>query len=270
LENKGAVLPFHHQGVIKEVLNNHAERHEIAFDQITFSGLKGQTKISKQGLRYTSKYVTLVLSSRNRALLETLTFSLFDQEVVELGDLILIPEWVEAEAQPKIEKTMSYLCISPMIPYVPHKNSIDNLGVIDPNDREFELSLIRSLSRRMRDNGSFTAEEVDQVNQMRFDPDQKYLDKLSNNNKKFARAYHLQLPDREIICDGYTFPFSLTASEKIHRYLFQTGLGHFPEYGFGMIDLANRQLPRKRLFHISDIIEGRVINPLRQREMVQT
>ncbi|MFT6828816.1 MAG: CRISPR-associated endoribonuclease Cas6, partial [Roseivirga sp.] len=58
LKNRGAVLPFHHQHIlaqfIKGVIVNGKNENFIDFPYYSFSGLKGQTKVSRTGLNYFS------------------------------------------------------------------------------------------------------------------------------------------------------------------------------------------------------------------------
>jgi CRISPR-associated endoribonuclease Cas6 len=54
LKNRGAYVPFHHQyllaQVIKGLLIFGPEKSYLDFNQYNFSGLKGQTKVSRKGL----------------------------------------------------------------------------------------------------------------------------------------------------------------------------------------------------------------------------
>ena len=69
----------------------------INYSFYNFSGLKGQTKISRKGLHYYSSRVTLVLSSPSKAFIDYFLNNLFDFPKVELGALSLQPEFVELE-----------------------------------------------------------------------------------------------------------------------------------------------------------------------------
>ena len=263
--NKGAVLPFHHQSPLHDLLQGHAEKHGRSFDQITFSGLKGQTKICKEGLKYISKNVTLVLSSTDRSLLETITFSLFQSERVQLGQLELFPEWVEAEASPKFSKQMQYLCISPLIPYPKAMLQGEGHQLKIPFDIAFEELLKQSLQERMYVEGNFDSKDLEDVHHIRFLPDTTYLDRLTQRDKKYARDYALQTEEGPARVKGYTFPFTLNATPRIQQFVFQTGLGSCPDLGFGMLDIAKNQLKRQQLFHRRDIENGKIINPLTRK-----
>ncbi|MCS6833946.1 MAG: CRISPR-associated protein Cas6, partial [Flammeovirgaceae bacterium] len=101
LKNKGAILPFHHQKLIanllKEVIGNSVETHLEFFN---FSGLKGQTKVVREGLSYFSKKVTIVFSSSKEKLIRELLGKIFLRPTVQLGNLILEPEYAEEEIPP--------------------------------------------------------------------------------------------------------------------------------------------------------------------------
>ena len=84
VRNRGAVVPFHHQHLIAQVLRglivNSGEDQYNSFTHYNFSGLKGQTRVSRSGLHYTSSRVTVVLSSTYRDFLDFLISRIFDQE----------------------------------------------------------------------------------------------------------------------------------------------------------------------------------------------
>ena len=93
LLNKGAVLPFHHQELIRSLFEMVMGR-DFVLDEIDFnySGLKGQTRVGKDGLHYFSKRVTLVISSTNVEFIDAIIKNLFNLNYFYLGNLQLVPE----------------------------------------------------------------------------------------------------------------------------------------------------------------------------------
>ena len=76
-------------------------------------------------------------------------------------------------------------------------------------------------------------------------PDLEYIQKIRENQKKFARIYPLYDMDVKYEVRGYTFPFTLYAAPEVQQYVFLLGIGEFTFKGFGMLDLANID-PTKR------------------------
>ena len=101
LKNRGAYVPFHHQyllaQVIKGLLIFGPDKAYLDFNQYNFSGLKGQTKVSRKGLHYFSAKVTLVFACSDKAFLDYFISRLFEQKDVIVGNMHLVPEAVEAE-----------------------------------------------------------------------------------------------------------------------------------------------------------------------------
>ncbi len=101
LKNKGAFVPFHHQFLLAQAVKGLVVAgKDPRFQQFThfnFSGLKGQTKISRKGLHFYSSRVTLVFSTSDQPFLDYFTQVLFDQKELVIGTLQLVPELIERE-----------------------------------------------------------------------------------------------------------------------------------------------------------------------------
>lgn len=244
LKNRGANLPFHHQYLLAQLVKgmlvkgDHPEFKD--FDFYNFSGLKGQTKISRNGLHYFSSKVTLVLSSPNEEFLQYFLAQLFSLPQVELGNLILIPDSVEKEQAPDITEEMKFICISPLVLINP--DLYDNSGkrFIMPETDEFSDLLYESTMVRMEQSGWYTAEQIESFFKFQVVPDQAYLRKITEQQKKFARIYPVYDQDVKYEVRGYTFPFTLYAAPEVQDFVLMCGLGRFTHKGFGMLDMANQ------------------------------
>ena len=134
VRNRGAVVPFHHQHLIAQVLRglivNSGEDQYNSFTHYNFSGLKGQTRVSRSGLHYTSSRVTVVLSSTYRDFLDFLISRIFDQEKIDCGGLIITPEFVDEEMSVAFEKSTIILLPAAF-------NSDESKRFIEPGTDEF-------------------------------------------------------------------------------------------------------------------------------------
>lgn len=244
LKNRGANLPFHHQFLLAQLVKgmllrgNHPEFKDYSF--YNFSGLKGQTKISRNGLHYYSSKVTLVLSSPNEEFVQYLLSQLFSLSQVELGNLMLVPESVEKEHTPEITEETKFICISPLVLINP--DLYDNSGkrFIGPETDEFSDLLYESTMLRMEESGWYSSEQIESFFKFQVVPDYGYLRKITESQKKFARIYPVYDQDVKYEVRGYTFPFTLYAAKEVQEFVFTCGLGRFTHKGFGMLDLANQ------------------------------
>ena len=96
LKNKGAFVPFHHQfllaQLVKGIILKGGSDEFRDFSFYNFSGLKGQTKISRNGLHFFSNRVTLVFSCMNKKFVDSFIDEMFKMPHIEVGNLVLIPE----------------------------------------------------------------------------------------------------------------------------------------------------------------------------------
>ena len=93
--------------------------------------------------------------------------------------------------------------------------------------------------------GSYSNEDFASFSKFQLVPDENYLKKIRESQKKFARIYPVYDQDVKYEVRGYTFPFTLYAAKEVQKFVFTEGLGAFTHKGFGMLDLANTD-PSKR------------------------
>ena len=234
LKNKGQVVPFFHQPLIKqlteEMLGSGADPGMGA--STTFSTLKGQSKVAKAGLMYFSNRVTIVYASKSRDLLQTLSEGFMSRPVWRLGNLELAPDHAVFERMPALSKSIRYVCLSPLVLTQPQAHSPEAKRFIVPGGMEFKSAFYRAVQ-------SDIEQDVYQL-PILFEPDMGYIAKLQEEAKKFARIYSLVDARGELIeIRGYTFPFVLTAPDFVHQTLLNEGLGFARSQGFGMLDIAD-------------------------------
>ena len=258
LKNRGANLPFHHQyllaQMVKGIIMQGNDKAYNDYEFYNFSGLKGQTKISRNGLHYYSSRVTLVFSSPDKGFIDYFLKHLFALPQVELGNLILIPEFVEQEEMPEFEEEGKYICISPLVLIQPGFNDNSGKKFIGPESDEFSDLLYEATMEQMEKSQSYTMEQIESFFRFQVVPDTNYLRKIKEGQKKFARIYPLFDSDVKYEVRGYTFPFTLYAAEPVHKFIFLTGLGRFGNKGFGMLDLANTN-PSSRTLRYEDFLK---------------
>ena len=91
----------------------------------------------------------------------------------------------------------------------------------------------------MEKSGWFTPEQMESFYKFQVVPDMVYVNKLKEQQKKFARIYAVYDMDVKYEVRGYTLPFTLYAAPEVQDFVFKCGLGAFTHKGFGMLDLAN-------------------------------
>ena len=243
LKNRGAYVPFHHQyllaQVIKGLLVFGPEKSYLDFTQFNFSGLKGQTKVSRKGLHYFSSRVTLVFACSDKKFLDYFIARLFEQKDLVVGNLHLVPEAVESEDPVTIGDEARFLCISPVVLIPASFNDESGKKFITPESDEFSDLLYDSTISRMEATGRYTAEQITSFYKFQIVPDADYLHRIQSTHKKFARIYPLYDNDIRFEVRGYTFPFTLYAARDVQQFVYENGLGHFTYKGFGMLDIAN-------------------------------
>lgn len=243
LKNKGAYLPFHHQFIlaqfIKGVIVKGGKQEYINYPYYNFSGLKGQTKISRSGLHYYSSLVTLVFSSPDKDFVDYVLGLIFEFPSLHLGNLELIPVSTEVEEVPELSDQSKFICISPIVPVKSTFNGVEGKRFIVPETDEFSDLLYDSTMQRMEASGQYTADQIESFNKFQVVPDVEYLNKLREKEKKFARIYSVFDMDVKYEARGYTLPFKLYAAKEVQEFVFNCGLGQYTYKGFGMLDLAN-------------------------------
>ena len=242
VNNRGGLVPFHHQYLIAQIIKGLliSERNLKFKDYpfYSFSGVKGQTKVSKNGLQYNSRKVTIVISSASGEFIEYLTDLILQQEQIAVGGLFITPELVEEELPINLETGSKYVCISPLVLLPPSFNSDEGKRFIDPSSDEFSDILYESTIKRMASYGIDVA-SIPEIQKFQIVPDEGYLSKIRASNKKFARIYPIYDQDVKYEARGYTFPFTLYAAPEIQDFLFTCGFGSYCHKGFGMLDVAN-------------------------------
>lgn len=243
LENKGAHLPFHHQHILAQFLKGAlvkgGNEKYIDYPYYNFSGLKGQTKISRNGLHYYSNLVTLVLSSGDQGFLDYLLEQVFSVEDIELSNLHLSPLYTELEENPALSEVNKFICISPIVPVNRNFDDADGKRYIVPESDEFSDHFYESTLQRMESTGLYSEELLRSFNKFQVVPDVDYLARIRGRGKKFARIYSVFDNDVKYEVRGYTLPFKLYAAKEVQEFLFNCGLGNYTHKGFGMMDIAN-------------------------------
>lgn len=262
LQNRGASVPFYHQNLLTDMLDSIVSEHTGEYH---FSALKGQTRVSKGGLHYCSRRVTLVLSCINRKDCDDMLRKIFAQKLWEVGDLRLEPEFVELEREPELKEIVKFVCISPTI--LSSASSRRNLKeFLAPDNEAFTDLLYESTMNRMLHAGYIDSSDLHELTKFQLIPDRRYLEKIQQEEKKFARIYRVRQDNEEIEVRGYTFPFVLCAPLRVQQYIMAAGFGEFCDQGFGMLDLAHSDhasrtilypdfLPVGQTFHINNTPE---------------
>ncbi|MBL7858342.1 MAG: CRISPR-associated endoribonuclease Cas6 [Cyclobacteriaceae bacterium] len=243
LKNRGAYVPFHHQyllaQVIKGLLVFGPNKDYLNFNQFNFSGLKGQTKVSRKGLHYFSSKVTLVFACSDKEFHDYIMARIFEQKDIIVGNLHLIPESTEAEDPVQIGDEARFLCISPIVVIPASFNDETGKKFVSPESDEFSDLLYDSTLSRMEATGKYTTEQITSFYKFQIVPDHDYIQRIQSSHKKFARIYPLYDNDVKFEVRGYTFPFTLYAAKEVQQFIYENGLGYFTYKGFGMLDVAN-------------------------------
>jgi CRISPR-associated endoribonuclease Cas6 len=246
LKNKGANVPFHHQSLLTDFIVKFLQKTPYeGYDFLSFSGLKGQTKVSRLGLQFYSSKITLVLSSPNQKFIDYLISRIFKEDEIRIGNLVLKPDFVEREEDPEFANSTKYVCISPTVITDNHTDNYEAKKFVSPEEDAFSDLLYEITMKRMELSGAYTSEQIASFYKFQIVPDKVYLQKIKNTDKKFARIYTIQYEGKRYEFRGYTLPFTLYALPEVQRFVFECGLGSFTTQGFGMIDIANSD-PIKR------------------------
>lgn len=242
--NHGGIVPFHHQGLLSDFIRSTLKRHPNPYAQespYNFSALKGQNRVTRDGLFYESTKVTLVLSSWSKDFTDHFIEALFGLQQVYIGTLILKPLQVFKETATFLPGPTKFVCLSPMVLISEGLPVSEIKKFIHPQSEVF-VDLIResTLSRAER-SGWFTSEEIETFTGLMFYPETEYLEKARKSEKKFSRIYHSLHRGNEIEIRGYTFPFYLEAEPKLKEFLYLCGFGEETGEGYGMIDFAEKE-----------------------------
>jgi CRISPR-associated endoribonuclease Cas6 len=247
VKNKGGYVPFYHQSLLAQLADSILAGSKDALPEVeySFSGLKGQTKVSKNGLHFYSSRATLVFSSYSTEIIDYFLQHLFERGELEIGTLQLMPESVEKEQPPVFADELKCVCISPIVAVDPIANDFYAKKFISPDTDTFSDFLYESTMMRMERSGRYTSDQIASFYKFQIIPDKTYLQKIKEGDKKFARIYPIQETDSRYEVRGYTFPFVLYSAPEVQQFLFECGMGYFTNKGFGMIDVVNADLARR-------------------------
>lgn len=242
LKNRGAKIHFHHQHLLAKFCTQVIAKCDPKYSDFkyySFSGLKGQIKVGKGGLHYLSSKVTLVFSSLHIEFINNFLNTLFSFGAIQVGEMELVPDSIEMEADMDFQLKSKFVCISPLLILDPILHIQENKNFFDPSSDDFSDMLYESTMLRMEKTGMYTADQISSFNQFQFTPDKDYLEKISHEDKKYSRVYQTYINNEKYDVRGYTLPFTLFASPEVQNFIFHCGLGALCENGFGMIDLAH-------------------------------
>lgn len=246
LLNQGGFVPFHQQVLLSSFVHDFLPAGMSASANWSFSGLKGQTKVTARGLYYNSQRVTLVFSSPSKSLTESFISGLFSIGSFGLAGLELQPVQVLEEIIEFSGNTEKYICISPMVVLAEGLPENELKQFIAPNTDSFADLLYESTMSRMESAGLDAGTGNSRFN---FRPDAEYLKKAKESERKFSRIYSLEGFGNYNELRGYTLPFYLDAPPEVQRFIFESGFGEASRFGFGMVDLADKK-ERTRLQEI--------------------
>lgn len=215
---------------------------EMEHPELCFSGIKGQTGVSKHGLQFFSSRVTIVFSSPNAAYLRQLIDRVFSLKQLSIGNLLLVPEYAEEEQLPQPETKVKYLAISPMVILKPDTDTEATKRFVNPLEEEFSDLIFNATMQRMQASGMYSRYELERFSTFQVLPDVEYLNKIKAGEKKFSRIYPIMSEGQKPEVRGYTFPFELYAAPEVQRFVLISGIGALSSKGFGMLDLANQSL----------------------------
>lgn len=258
VKNKGAAIPFHHQYLISQIVKGliASSGHEgfTNYPYYSFSSLKGQTRVSKQGLHYQSSRVTIVLTSPNAEFVDFVIGRIFDQYQIDISTLVVIPETVHEEEEFDLATEQKLICLSPIVVTNATLNSPEGTQFINPATDEFSDNLFESTMMRMEEAG-IDVDAIPNIQKFQLVPDQGYLEKMQAAQKRIAWVYPVF--DKEVRHEvrGYTFPFTLYAPAEVQRFLFTCGMGMYTSKGFGMLDIANADQHRSLVpYPVSELV----------------
>ena len=250
LVNRGGVVPFHHQHLLAQlikglILKGGVEEY-FRFKSFNFSGLKGQTRVSRKGLHFFSSKVTLVFSSSNEKFVNYVTNMIFEAGKIEIGTVQLVPDSVETESHSALINPTKFVCISPLILSKPIFGDKSSKKFVHPETDMFSDMIFESTLNRMTEEQSYSEKEVESFYKFQIVPDKKYIERLDTSHKKYARIYSVYDEDVKYEVRGYTFPFTLYAPKPILDFVYTNGIGYFSHKGFGMLDLAEAEVTTEK------------------------
>ena len=230
----GNSIPLHHQKLIYDSIKTVV--HDVGgnMNQLSFSSLKGTSKIQNGFMKFLSSKITLVISSSNDDLITKLSNRIFEKNFLPIGRMNLLPKGKEVTPDPEFNTQMRYLCISPLVLFDPIKDTTRSTEQIDPTSHNFSDILFNTTLDAMEKSGVPEA-TISSYAEFDVQPDAEYMQKASAANKKFARVYR-SADGKNMI--GYLVPFTLHAHPDVHRFVWHNGIGVMTHEGYGMLDLV--------------------------------
>lgn len=242
VNNRGGLVPFHHQYIISELFRDILEEDNSDefknYPFYSFSGLKGQTRLSRNGLRYNSKKVTIVVSSVSEPFIRHIVELILKKDSIDIAELNITPEIAEEEVSVSFDGESKFLCISPLVVTSPEEDPTIAKEFVDPTSDTFSDYLFEATINRMASFG-IDVDSIPNIEKFQLVPDKEYLEKLRSSNKKFARIYPMYKNQEKLEVRGYTFPFTLFAAPEVQAFVYTCGLGSMCCKGFGMLDVVN-------------------------------
>ena len=229
-------IPLHHQKLVFQSLKNHCEKQGGFEGTINFSSLKGTAKIQNGFMRFLSTKVTLVISANSDSIVDKVTDCIMSEPFIEVGEMHLIPKTMEHIPDPEFDTRMKYLCISPLILCNPDLDQTECTDVIDPTSKQFSDVLYDRVLNNMEEAG-YTDDELDQFAEFEAQPDPQYVEKIMEQGKKFAR--HYKNYEGQTLT-GYLLPLTLHAHPKVHKFIWERGMGAYTDEGYGMVDVVRK------------------------------
>ncbi len=227
-------LPLHHQNTLYRCLSEFIE-FPLPMDILfTFSPIKGTSTVFKGSIKFITNKVNLIISSNNEHIIQKIADRMFENNVIHLGKMNLIPKTKTIVDKPEFTTEMKYVCIAPIVVRETQNTLEESERVFDPMQNEFSDMLFNSTIERMHAIG-LSEENLKEFDTFEIRPDHSYIKKIIETNKRFARFYKDN--DGKTIV-GYLFPFILHAHPKVHEFIYETGLGLYTMQGYGMVDIV--------------------------------
>jgi CRISPR-associated endoribonuclease Cas6 len=230
-------VPLHHQKLVSSFVESVMDELGYKPDFYNFSSLKGTSKVQNGFMRFLSSKVSLVASSNNNEFVDAFVHKIFEKQTVQIGKLSLIPKAYQFIEYPSFTTKMRYVCISPLVVADPDIDPELSQTIIDPFSHEFSDFIYNAITEKMERAG-FSDDELNEFAEFEVVPDRNYISKINESGKKFARQYKNN-QDKPMI--GYLIPFTLHAHPKVHKFIWDCGLGMLNTHGYGMIDIVKEE-----------------------------
>lgn len=229
-------IPIHHQHLLTQALNGVLSELGSDRDWVTYSTLKGSSKIFQGTVKFLGNKVSFSISSNDPSVAERAAELIRTKKDFEIAGLTLSVESVQAVPQPAFQQVMKYVSISPLVLYP--QNGTPELLL--PSSPDFSDLIFNSLMERMEKAG-YSPEQLDAYQVFGLSPDTEYIDRTLSSQRKISRIYP-DLSGKDYV--GYLFPFAIHAHPDVQRFIFDCGLGILTNQGYGMIDIVEKQAPR--------------------------